>query len=150
MYYVFNGRDLPGVSGLKVLTACWNATHDQQEAHTGNGRSIVAWCQNSLLRSFGNSAAPSVLFQGFGSVSGFASAVRPPGQNCPFCVVIVVGLLSEKDVILHRVMACFLALDAVACGHLYYSFGRFQYDIYTVFPKCFWHLVAKQDSCLFF
>lgn len=42
----------------------------------------------------------------------------PPGQNCPFYIVIVVGLLSEKDVILHRVMACFfLALDAVACGH---------------------------------
>ncbi len=49
-------------------------------------------------------------------VSGFQERVGfrprqcdPPGQNWAFCVVIVVGLLSEKDVILHRVMACFFS-----------------------------------------
>lgn len=40
------------LSGLKVLTACWNTAHSLQEAHTGNGHCIVAPVRRESSRSF--------------------------------------------------------------------------------------------------
>lgn len=111
-YCVFNGCDLTGVCVLEVLTACWNATHDQQEAHTGNWAALLHEAKTAFSIPPGFLPIPRCCFRVSGACHVSPQQCVPPGQNWYFCVAIVVGLLSEEDVIHHRVTV----FSDVACG----------------------------------
>lgn len=123
-------KELYSLSGLKVLTACWNTAHSLQEAHAGNGHCIVAGSQYVPLLSTGNPAAPLVLFQSFRSVLHFTPTHTHTKARRPFAWL-------------------YLAVVFVWIGRGYFFREQFVLTHSTV-PHCFldfWISVLKACKC---
>lgn len=101
----FNGCDLD--------SKCWPCAGTQRMSDRKptqeTSAALLLEARTAFSIPSGVSAAPSMLFQGFRSVSCFSWAVWP--TKAFFCG----SCFQKKDVFLHWVTTCFLALSSVAC-----------------------------------